>query len=62
MGIDTKERKVTKCDYCDGDPQCVSFCEMKAIDYLDADKANLKKKRDAVLKFSSLMSRYVAAV
>jgi len=60
MGIDTKERKVIKCDYCDGDPQCVTFCDPKAVDYLDADKATLKRKREAALKFSDLMRRYLA--
>jgi Fe-S-cluster-containing hydrogenase component 2 len=53
--FDIKERVTVKCDYCDGDPQCVSFCEAKAIDYVDADQANLKKKREAALKFSDLM-------
>ncbi len=59
MGIDVKEKKVIKCDYCDGDPKCVAFCETKAVDYMDADKVNLKKKREAALKFSDLMRRYV---
>jgi len=59
LGIDIKGKRVFKCDYCDGDPQCVSFCEAKALDYVDADKANLKRKREAALKFSDLMRRYV---
>jgi len=59
MGIDIKEKKVIKCDYCDGDPKCVAFCETKAVDYIDAEKANLKRKREAAMKFSELMRRYV---
>lgn len=57
MGMDTKERNVMKCDYCDGDPQCVDFCDIKAIDYVEADKATLKRKREAGLEFSDLMRR-----
>ncbi len=59
MGINVKEKKVIKCDYCDGDPKCVAFCETKAVDYIDAERANLKKKREAVLKYSELMRRFV---
>jgi len=57
--FDIKERVTVKCDYCDGDPQCVSFCETKAVDYVDADKVNMPKKREAALKFSDLVRRYV---
>src|SRR4030042_5758864 len=53
--FDTKDRVTIKCDYCGGDPQCVAFCETKAIDYIDADRVNLKKMREAFLKFSELM-------
>lgn len=28
------EDRVVKCDYCGGDPQCVRFCETKAIEYV----------------------------
>jgi Fe-S-cluster-containing hydrogenase component 2 len=40
-----------KCDYCDGDPQCVRFCEVKAIFFVDADQMNMGKKREAANKF-----------
>jgi anaerobic carbon-monoxide dehydrogenase iron sulfur subunit len=60
MGIDTKARKIMKCDYCDGDPQCAAFCETKAIDYVDADKVNKNKKREVSLKFSELIRQVKA--
>lgn len=52
IGIDPVEKKMIKCDLCDGEPLCVSFCDTKAIDYVDASMANLKKKRSAGERFS----------
>jgi len=31
MSFNSIDRKVIKCDICDGDPQCVRFCEVKAV-------------------------------
>jgi len=58
MGFDSKGKKVFKCDLCEGDPYCVSFCDMKAIDYVEASSANLKRKREAGSRFSDLMRKY----
>lgn len=58
MGIDI-EGKIIKCDLCDGEPQCVSFCDPKAIDYVDASMVDLRKKRSAGERFSELMRRFV---
>ena len=54
MSFDTLAKKVIKCDFCDGDPQCVVCCEAKAIDYVDADKADMNKKMEVALKFNQL--------
>lgn len=58
MGYDPGEKKVFKCDLCDGDPYCASFCDMKAIDYVEASSANLKRKRESGSRFSELMRKY----
>ena len=47
MRWNTAERKVIKCDLCDGDPQCVRFCEMKAVDYVDAARVGTARGREA---------------
>lgn len=60
MGIDPAERKVVKCDLCDGEPRCVAFCETKALQYVDASLANRTKMRLAAGKLSSLVERYAA--
>ena len=56
MGIN-KDGAVIKCDLCDGDPQCVRFCDMKAVDYVEASTVNLRKKREAVENLATLMSK-----
>jgi carbon-monoxide dehydrogenase iron sulfur subunit len=53
--FDIKERVTKKCDFCDGDPQCVAFCDMKAVDYVDADKVQMAKRREVSNKFADLM-------
>jgi len=61
MGIDTVTNKVIKCDLCDGDPQCVRFCFPGALQYVEANAVNLRKKREAATKLADLMSKVVVA-
>jgi carbon-monoxide dehydrogenase iron sulfur subunit len=60
MGFDVNARKVFKCDLCDGDPQCVRFCEEKAVDYVEADRVSVSKKRKAAQKISVAQKEAVA--
>lgn len=48
--FDKIERVTMKCDFCNGDPQCVSCCEAKAIDYVDIDTVHMYKRREHFLK------------
>ena len=52
MNFNAIDRKVFKCDLCDGDPQCVRFCEIKAVDYSDASEVSVFKKREAAKRIS----------
>ena len=52
MSFNLKDKKVFKCDLCDGDPQCVRFCEMKAVDFIDMGEVSIIKKRDAAKRLS----------
>jgi carbon-monoxide dehydrogenase iron sulfur subunit len=52
MGFNVIDRRVFKCDLCDGDPQCVRFCDVKAVDYIDSDDVVIDKKRDAAERIS----------
>ncbi len=62
MSFDTLARKVIKCDFCDGDPQCVRFCDTKAIQYVDASKVNVEKQKAAAEKFLGIMQEITATM
>jgi Fe-S-cluster-containing hydrogenase component 2 len=53
MSFNPTDRQVFKCDLCDGDPQCVRFCEVKAVDFIDAAKVSINKRRKAAKRVSS---------
>jgi carbon-monoxide dehydrogenase iron sulfur subunit len=55
--FDVQERVTVKCDFCDGDPQCVRFCEVKAISFMDAEKMNVSKRREFGNKLADLMKQ-----
>ncbi len=50
MTYNAVDRKVIKCDLCDGDPQCARFCEVQAIEYVSAADVSIDIKRDAALR------------
>jgi len=52
MSYNTKDKQVFKCDFCDGDPQCVRFCDMDALEYVEADEVSIDKKREAAERLS----------
>ena len=52
MSFNVIDKRVFKCDLCEGDPQCVRFCEEKAVDYVDAGQVSTLKKRQAALRLS----------
>jgi Fe-S-cluster-containing hydrogenase component 2 len=47
MNYNAADRKVFKCDHCGGDPQCVRFCEEKAVDFVSPDKLDQARRRQA---------------
>ncbi len=60
MNFNVIDRKVFKCDLCDGDPQCVRFCDVKAVDYVEADRVSTLKKRSAAEKISAARKEAIA--
>ena len=60
MSFNVIDRKVFKCDYCDGDPQCVRFCDMKAVDYIEAYRVSIDKKRSAAEKITTAQRQAIA--
>jgi len=57
MTFNAIDRKVIKCDLCDGDPQCVRFCDVKAVEYVPATDVSIVKKRDAALRLKEASKR-----
>jgi Fe-S-cluster-containing hydrogenase component 2 len=52
MNYNVIDKRVFKCDHCDGDPQCVRFCDVKAVDLVEQDDVSLLKTRSAAEKIS----------
>ena len=48
--FDKAEHVTIKCDFCDGDPQCVAGCEAGAVKYLDTDEVGVSKIREVSQK------------
>jgi Fe-S-cluster-containing hydrogenase component 2 len=53
MNFNTIDRRVLKCDVCDGDPQCVRFCDVKAVDFVEANDVSIIKSRKAAQRVSA---------
>ncbi len=53
MNFNPIDKKVFKCDLCDGDPQCVRFCEEKAVDFVEVEDISILKKREAAERLSN---------
>jgi len=60
MNYNVIDKKVFKCDLCGGNPQCVRFCEEKAVDYVDADRVGNFKRKDAAERLSAAQKEAVA--
>jgi Fe-S-cluster-containing hydrogenase component 2 len=58
MGVDAPEGRVFKCDLCDGDPTCVSFCEADALRFVDSGIAHLAKQRASGSRFAALVGAH----
>jgi Fe-S-cluster-containing hydrogenase component 2 len=54
MSFNVIDRQVLKCDLCDGDPQCVRFCDRKAVDFVSPDEVSIDKKRTAAERLSKV--------
>lgn len=62
MGWDFVTKKVAKCDFCDGDPQCARFCETGALEYIEAPQVSVEKQRSAAEKFMVILEKVAAAI
>jgi len=54
IGFDEDRRKIIRCDLCDGDPQCVRFCEPKALSFVDTSMLYYPNVRESARKFAGV--------
>ena len=54
VSIDPVTNIAIKCDLCDGDPECVKYCDIEAISYVPLDKLDSTMKRKKSQKISEL--------
>jgi len=47
MGFVSEKQKVQKCDLCEGEPACVDACFYGALQFKEAEIANIPKKKAA---------------
>ena len=45
---ETSRRRILKCDLCDGAPECVTFCPVNALEYLDEADAMRSRQKHVV--------------
>jgi carbon-monoxide dehydrogenase iron sulfur subunit len=48
-----------KCDYCDGDPQCVRICKEDAIRYIDASQVSTVRQHAAAQRILNVIPKPV---
>ena len=46
ISFEAESGTISKCDTCDGDPECVKFCTAGALRFTDADTAGIGKEED----------------
>ena len=54
MGFDKARQVVFKCDLCNGNPQCVNFCQPEALTFRDADRIQYPRIRQS----AGILRRY----
>jgi len=54
VSIDPVSHVAYKCDLCDGDPECVKYCDVEAITYIPKVKADINRKREKSRRLSEL--------
>ncbi len=57
--FDPVAKKVITCDLCDGDPECVKFCETKAVRYVEDSEINKERQTDSARKLYESGQRFI---
>jgi Fe-S-cluster-containing hydrogenase component 2 len=54
ISVDPVSNIAFKCELCEGDPECVKYCDSEAISYVSLDKLDSSMKRSKSIKISEL--------
>ncbi len=46
-------REIIKCDLCNGDPECVKVCQIKALEFIDVEDMVMDKRFRSAAKLKS---------
>jgi len=57
LSLEDGQEIPVKCDLCNGEARCASFCPTGAIQYVSATKTNMGKRRAAADRASELLRR-----
>jgi anaerobic carbon-monoxide dehydrogenase iron sulfur subunit len=52
---DDVDEKIIACDLCGGDPNCVKYCETKAIEFLEKNSGAIQKKKKLLKELEGLL-------
>jgi len=44
ISFSSAKRVAVKCDLCGGEPECVTFCPTKALEFTESDTATIRKR------------------
>lgn len=61
VAFDPVAEKVIHCDLCGGEPACVKFCDVKALQYVEASNINKQRQREAAEKLLGSMRSFAPA-
>jgi len=48
---ETANRRIVKCDLCDGNPECAAFCPTRALEYVEETDAARSRKKALAVEF-----------
>jgi Fe-S-cluster-containing hydrogenase component 2 len=57
LWVDIKNNKIVKCDLCEGDPKCVKNCGFEALQFVEAEEAIIKKRKEGAKKLSRILNK-----
>ena len=49
--FDRIDERIIACDFCGGTPECVTYCETKAIEFVERGSVAMQKKREFLQEF-----------